>query len=205
MGRTKRASSKVAIADALFSSTKQRVLGLLFGQPDRGFGLVELIELADSGRGAVQRELERLVAAGLVTLETFGQQKRYRANQAAPIYDELRSIVEKTGGVAAVLRAALRPLAKDIELAILYGSVPKHADTASSDIDVLVVSNVLALEDVYRSLQPAEVRLGRKVSPTLYNSEEFEQRKRTKNAFIMKVLSGKHIVLIEEHDDRTTR
>lgn len=39
------------MSDALFSRTQQRVL-LLFGQPDRTFGTVELIELAKSGRGA---------------------------------------------------------------------------------------------------------------------------------------------------------
>src|SRR3954468_20735255 len=89
--------TKPSVADALFPKTKQRVLSLLFGQPDRSFGTVELIDLAHSGRGAVQRELELLAHAGLIDTEVVGLQKRYRANRSSPVYEELRRIVEKTG------------------------------------------------------------------------------------------------------------
>ena len=97
----------MGIADALFSQTQQRVLGLLFGQPEREFGTVELIELAGSGRGTVQRELERLAASGIISFTRLGQQKRYRANRKSPLFEELRSIVDKTAGVPQVLQAAL--------------------------------------------------------------------------------------------------
>jgi len=129
------------LADALFSRTKQRVLGLLFGQPARSFGTIELIKLAESGSGSVQRELTRLVEAGLVLADG----KRYKANAQSPIFEELRSIVDKTSGIPRVLRDALAPLADKIDLAILYGSVTKHTDTAASDIDVLVVSSSVVL------------------------------------------------------------
>jgi len=103
---------EMGMADALFTRTQQRVLGLLFGQPDREFGTVELIKLAGSGRGTVQRELVRLAASGLVTGTRLGQQKRYRANRESPIFDELRSIIEKLAGVPQVraVRAAPRML-----------------------------------------------------------------------------------------------
>ena len=44
-------------ADALFSTTQQRVLALLFGQPDRSFYATELIRLVEGVSGAVWREL----------------------------------------------------------------------------------------------------------------------------------------------------
>ena len=53
-------------ADALFPAVRQRVLAVLFGSPDRSFYANELIALARSGTGAVQRELASLLAAGLV-------------------------------------------------------------------------------------------------------------------------------------------
>ncbi|MDB4961555.1 MAG: transcriptional regulator [Myxococcales bacterium] len=189
-----------SLADALFPRTKQRVLGLLFGQPERAFGMMELIELAGSGSGAVQRELERLVHSGLVLTSFVGTQKRYQANQAAPIFNELRSIVQKTGGVPQVLRSALEPLAARLRLAVLYGSVAKGADTALSDIDVLLVSDDLALEDVFAALQSAEDQLGRRINPTLYTTEEFKVRRSANHPFLCKVLNGEHVVLLGSED-----
>jgi len=49
---SKRAKQQTSLADALFSTTQQRVLGLLFGQPDRSFYATELIALAAAGSGA---------------------------------------------------------------------------------------------------------------------------------------------------------
>ena len=54
-----------SIADALFTKTQQRVLGLLYGKPDRSFYTNEIVRWADMGRGTVRRELERLISAVL--------------------------------------------------------------------------------------------------------------------------------------------
>lgn len=188
------------IADALFSRTQQRVFSLLFGQPERAFGMSELIALAGSGSGAVQREVQKLLDSKLIVATTAGRQKRYQANHAAPIFQELRSIVEKTAGVPGRLRAALAPVAEQVRLALLYGSVAKQTDTAMSDIDVLVVSDDLTLEEVFTALQDAERDLGRRVSPTLYTSDEFRRRRRSGHPFLTRVLDGPHIVLVGELD-----
>jgi len=185
-----------SIADALFSRTQQRVFSLVFGQPERAFATSELIALAGSGSGAVQRELQRLLDSTLVVATTIGRQKRYQANAAAPIFAELRAIVEKTAGVPGRLRAALAPLGERIQLALLYGSVAKHTDTAASDIDVLVVSDDVTLEEVFATLQNAEHDLGRHVSPTLYTSEEFHRRRRSGHPFLTRALEGQHVILL---------
>src|SRR5438093_5103512 len=77
-------SPNASLADALFSTTQQRVLGLLFGQPDRSFYATELIGLAGVGSGGVQRELARLAQSGLVTVRSVGNQKHFQANPDAP-------------------------------------------------------------------------------------------------------------------------
>jgi predicted nucleotidyltransferase len=194
------------LASALFSATQQRVLGLLFGQPERSFFATELIGLAGSGSGAVQRELQRLAESGLVTVTRIGNQKHYQANRAAPVFEELRGIALKMFGPAEALRAALAPLAIRVRTAWLYGSVAKGADRAQSDIDVLIVADDLTLEEVYAALGPAEKRLGRTVSPTLYTLKEFERRRAAKNPFLSKVLAGERILLMgEDHAAGATR
>lgn len=195
------APARTGIADALFSATQQRVLTLLFGQPGRSFFTNELIGLVGAGSGAVQREVRRLVESGLVTVTRLGSQKHYQANPAAPIFEELRGIVTKTLGMAEVLRAALAQLGESVRLALLYGSVAKGSDTAHSDVDLLVVSDTLTLEQIYEALTPIERQLGRRVSPTLYTVAEFRRRRASSNPFLTKVLAGETIRLTDDRDD----
>jgi predicted nucleotidyltransferase len=191
----------VGIADALFPSTRQRVLGLLFGQSDRRFTVSELISLARAGSGAVQREAQRLASCGLVTLVPIAGRKYYQANQDAPVYQELRGLIDKTIGVPAQLSAALSHASERIQFAFLYGSLAKGTDAAASDVDVIIVSDDLGLEGVYQLLEPVERMLGRKVSPTLYNCAEFLQRRRRLQPFLTKVLAGKHVILLGSEAD----
>lgn len=196
-GFPKRAS---AMADALFSATQQRVLGFLFGQPDRSFYVTELVALVDSGRGAVQRELERLAESGLVAVTKVGNQKHYQANKDSPLFEELRSIISKTVGLQEPLRAALDPLADRIGLAIIYGSIAKGRENAASDVDLLIVADALTLEEVYAVLAPVEKMLDRRINPTLYTSKEFRQRRKAKNPFLTRVLDGQTITLLGSLD-----
>ena len=190
-----------SIADALFTTTQQRVLALLFGQPSRSFFATELIELTGSGSGAVQRELKRLVSSGLVNVTLVGRQKHYQANPASPVFKELCGLVIKTVAVAQPLRRALEPLADLVSLALLYGSAARGSDTASSDIDLLLVSDRLALEDVYSALIAVETELSRSIRPTLYTSKEYADRRAAGSGFLAGVLGGDHLVLIGEPDE----
>ena len=102
-------ADELSLADALFTSTQQKVLRLLFGQPDRSYFVTQIMALAGAGRGAVQRELHRLEASGLATVQMLGTQKHYQANGNSPLFAELCSIVKKTVGLEEPLRTAPRP------------------------------------------------------------------------------------------------
>ncbi len=188
------------LADALFSKVQQRVLAVLFGNPARSFYANEVIGLAHSGTGAVQRELARLEASGLVTVTRVGKQKHYKANAASPLFEEIRALAFKTFGLVDVLRAAFEPVASSISAAFIYGSIAKGQDTAASDIDVLVISDSLAYADLFTVLEEASARLGRKVAPTLYSSTEFAERAKRENAFVTRILAQPKVWLIgDEH------
>ena len=184
------------MADALFPKVRQRVLAVLFGNPDRSFYANEVIALAQSGTGAVQRELAALLDAGLLLMTRRGNQKHFQANSAAPVFAELRGLVLKTMGLADVLRAALAPLEAQVSTAFVYGSVAKQQDTAHSDIDVLIVSATLGYADVFGALESATTQLGRKVNPTLYTPEDISKRMAQDNAFVTRVLQQPKIWLI---------
>jgi predicted nucleotidyltransferase len=199
--RASAAKRHVSLADALFTGTQQRLLALLFGQPGRSFYATEIIGLAGAGSGAVQRELARLQQSGLITVQPVGNQKHYRANTASPVYAELSAIVEKTFGLAEPLRAALAPLAKRISAAFVYGSVAKQQDTASSDVDLMIISDGLSYPDLYTALEDVSQRLGRTVNPTICTHKELAKRVKSGESFVTRVLQQPKIWLIGGEDD----
>jgi predicted nucleotidyltransferase len=159
--------TKPSLSDALFSKSQRRVLGILFGNAERSFYANEIVRAARAGVGAVQRELEGLAAAGLVTVTRLGNQKHYQANRGSPIFDELRSIVAKVlapvdataGPAAPVLQqpraqyvvgarpARLRIRKKEIAALCrkygirklsLFGSAARGDMNPQSDVDLMV-------------------------------------------------------------------
>ena len=189
----------LSMTDALFSATQSRVLALLFGQPDRSFYATELIKRIGAGSGAVQRELSRLEQSGLVTVKRIGTQKHYQANPVSPLFNELQGIVRKTVALAEPLRVALTPFAPKIAAAFVYGSVAKRRDTATSDVDLMVVSDSVSYPDLFAALEPVAAQLGRPVNPTVYTRKQFAKR-RQENAFVRRVLAQPKVWVIGSDD-----
>lgn len=183
-----------SISDALFTTTQQRVLGALYGQPQRSLTVSELIASTGAGSGAVQRELAKLTASGLLTMRPVGNQKHYQANPAAPIHQELVGIVQKTVGVADVVRDALDPLAPRIERAFVFGSVARGEAGPRSDVDLMVIGDATFAE-VVDAVYPLHERLGREVNPIVLRAKEFRARAKDPG-FIARVMSGPRIMLI---------
>lgn len=187
---------KTTSINALFSKVQQRVLGILYTQPNLVFYTNEIIRLTHSGTGAVQRELEKLAAADLVVVSQVGNQKRYQANPDSPFFKELRSIVLKSFGMADILKTALEPLLDKIFIAFIYGSIAKQEDTAKSDIDLMVIGDKLNYGDIFQFLVEPEKQLGRKINPTFYSLSDWKSKSSQGNNFINKVKKQSKIFLI---------
>ncbi len=200
MGRATIAT-RVGLADALFTRVQQRVLGLLFGQPDRRFQSAELIRLAKGGTGAVHRQLGRLASAGLVTVTQSGNQKHYQARRDSPIFEDLHRLVVKTVGLAEPLRQALGPKAGAIRAAFVYGSAAKGTDKATSDIDLLVISDSLSYAEVFEAVQPAEAALGRTVNPTVLTLAEWRSKRARVDSVAARIAQQPRVFVIGSDDD----
>jgi len=185
---------------SLFSQSKQRILGLLFLHPERQFYLREIMRLTGVSQGTLHRELKPLVRDGILVSEKRGNQVFYSVNKDNPIYGELRGIVIKTFGIVDVLRTALKPLAKKIKFAFLYGSVASSEETARSDIDLMIIGKLTFLEASV-AISKAEEMLGRTVNPTIYPIEEFRRKLKSNNHFVNSVINTSLIFLIGEQDD----
>lgn len=196
-----REAPRASLADALFTPVQQRVLGLLFGQPDRRYQSAEIIRLARGGVGAVHRQLSRLASSGLVTVTQVGNQKHYQARQDSPVFEDLHGLVVKTVGVVEPLRKALGRLAKNIRAAFVYGSVAKGSDKATSDIDVLVISDTVTYPDVYEAFQEAEAALGRTINPTVMTPAQWRAKRSRSESFAARVAAQRRLFVIGSDDD----
>jgi predicted nucleotidyltransferase len=206
MGYKKSAGqTSASISDALFTKTQQRVLSVLFGNAARSYYASEIIGRAQIGNGAVQRELARLEASGLITSERIGNQKHFRANEKSPVFEQLRELVLRTSGLADVLRTALAPLADQLTTAFVFGSIARGEDTASSDVDLLVISDSLTFADLFGVLDAAARTLGREVNPTVYSQRELATLRRKKNSFVERVMEQPRIWIYGDEDALSAR
>ena len=191
----------VSISNALFSKVQQRVLGLIFAHPERSFYASEIVRSVHSGRGAVERELLRLQLSGLVSVEHLGNQKHYRANPQSPVFEDLQGLVLKTVGLTEPLKKCLEPYADQIKAAFVFGSVAKAADTAKSDIDLMVIGDDLNQLDLYTASQKAEQLLRRKVSPLFLSPKDWQRKASVKGSFINKISAQPKLFIFGSEKD----
>jgi predicted nucleotidyltransferase len=188
------------ISDYLFNKTARSLMALLYGRPDEEFYINQLMKATGSGSGAIQRELKRMTEAGLIIREKKGNQVYYQANSKSPIFNELKSVVRKTFGVADVIREALVPFAKDIKAAFIFGSIAKSTDDRKSDIDVMIIGDI-TFDDAVSSVMKAQSVLSREINPIVYPVAEFRKRVVEKHDFITDVMQGEKIFLVGDEDE----
>ena len=189
------AFARSQLSAALFGQTRRAILALLFGHPDQSYHLRQLVRSAGVGLGAAQREVKRLSNAGIIRRTVSGSQVLYQANPECPIYGELKGLMVKTTGVADVLRAALAPLAAQIRVAFIYGSVAKLAQRNGSDVDVMVVGEP-TFGEVVSAVGNAQETLAREVNPTVYSPTEFRSKLNGGHHFLTAVIGGGKLFLI---------
>ena len=185
----------MSLSKVLFGDSRKAILALLYGHADEQFYLREIVRRAGTAIGATQRELGQLTGVGLLHRVRRGNQVYYQANRENPIFAELKSILSKTSGIRDVLQEALAPLAGPIKLAFVYGSIARNEETASSDVDLMVVGEV-GFADVVSALRQIEAKLGREVNPTVFGPREFREKLAAKDHFLSTVAKEKKLFVM---------
>jgi predicted nucleotidyltransferase len=186
------------LTDLLFGTYRKKVLSLLLLHPNMDYHVRELARQTGTAPGTLHKELARLAAAGLLLRKEQGNQVRYQANQQCPVFPELAGLLRKTTGAAEILTTALTPLQP--ALALIFGSVASGTETASSDVDVLIIADV-GFADVVAATYPAQAELGREINPVVYSVQEFRRRVQEQDAFIQDMVSKPKIFLIGTEND----
>ena len=188
------------LMEMLFGNYRQRVLSLLLLHPDSSYYVRELARLTGTSAGTLHKELTRLAQAGLLLRQEQGNQVRYQANRACPLFPELASLFRKTSGLVDVLAEVLQPLGDGIILAFVFGSMARGEAQPGSDVDLLLLGSPV-FADVVKALYPAQETLQREISPVIYSEQEFARRLAAGEPFIRELLAKPKLFVIgTEHD-----
>ena len=189
-----------SISDLLFPNQyRRKVLGLLLMRPEQQIHLRELARVIGAAPGTLKKELDALCEAGLLRAERVGNQVRFCANTAHPVFPELQALIRKTIGLADALRLSLAPLAGRIDAAFIFGSMASGTESAGSDIDLMVVGDA-GFAEIVDATYAAQATLGREINPKVISASEWQAKKAERNAFLQDVLNKPRIMLIGDAD-----
>ena len=193
---------RASLADALFPKVRQRVLAVLFDAPERSFYMGEVIALAHSGTGAVQRELADLAAAGLLTVHKQGKQKHYQVNANAPVFDALGALVSQTIGVHNVIRASLARVRDQVNAAFVIEQAPTPQLTP---VTVMLFGNDAGNGAVSDAMQGAANILARQVSFTLHTADSLAAALEQDSRFLTRLLQTPKTWIVGSEDTLFTQ
>jgi predicted nucleotidyltransferase len=147
----------------------------------------------------IRKELARLEGDGVFLSRRKGNSIYYFLNKSYPLFDELKSIVFKTIGIRGLLREMLSKI-KGVEVAFIYGSFAKREETAKSHIDLLIIGEIDDSRFI-RRINKLEERLKREINYSVFGMDEFKQKMKEKDLFIIDLFKHPKIFLIGDPND----
>jgi predicted nucleotidyltransferase len=174
----------------LFHSPAQaKLLRRIFFEPEgEPESLSALARWTEIPLSTVQREVNVLEQAGLVSSNRIGNTRLVTPNRESPYYRDLASLLLTAFGPTAVLGSVLRRVPR-IDQAYIYGSWARRylgeASQPPRDIDVLVVGEP-SPDAVYSAARRAEGELNMEVNPVLASPGEWT----TPRGLLRRIKSG---------------
>ena len=195
------------IEQLITSRARVKVLARLLLHPDEEYYGAQLERLLDLQPRSVHRELKLLEKAGVLASRRVGRTIVYRADRECPIFPELHGMLLKTVGLGEALGQCFAG-ARGIKWAFIYGSAANGAETAGSDVDLMIIGSVesetaeQSLGDrLEEMLNEAEQRIGRPINHAVFSEEEIREMVAGKNAFVTGVLGGPKLMLVGDENE----
>ncbi len=191
----------MSVSDLLFPNQyRRKVLALLLMRPHKWVHLRELARLTGASPGTLKKELDALLAAGLLSSQKVGNQTQFSANEAHPVYPELSGLIRKTTGLHDLLANALQPLAELVEVAFVFGSMARATETSHRDVDVMVIGNA-TFGQVVNALYYVQNTLAREINPKVMTRSEWQSKRAEANTFVQELLDQPKIFLMGAAND----
>lgn len=186
--------------ERLFTSkTRVKLLEEFLLKPDTEFHIRELARIVNNIPIHVQEELKNLQLAGLLESRKQGNMVLYKLRKQSPISEDLKRIFLKTESIGKEILTKL-PNKEKIRYALIYGSFAKGTESASSDMDMLIIGSINE-DPILRSMQKIEKRIGRTINFVLWTEKEFAQKIRENITLIREILKTPVIMIVGDEDE----
>lgn len=176
------------------SKGKERILRVFFIAPRRDFSLTELSQQASVSKAQTKEILDVLVKKDIVS----ARGKRYRLNADNYVVEQLRKILDERAVLAEMIKRVEKTFSKTKISAVLIGSMTRHAEKPTSDIDCLIVCENKALPQIRKVASELGDELSetfsRYVELLVIEKREFNRLKRARDPFYVNVLSDYELI-----------
>jgi predicted nucleotidyltransferase len=102
--------------------------------------------------------------------------------------------------VTDILRAALEPVAAQIDAAFIYGPLARGAGSPDTDIDVMIIGRGIDYADVIPHFIAAAKYLGRAINPSVYRADEWRRKLAYGNRVMLAVMKQPKIFVLGSQD-----
>lgn len=191
---------KISPLDALFPKTRQAVLATIYRDPAREWYLSDLARKIGVTPSSLQREVVRLVQAGILRRRDDGNRAYYSAETESPLFGDLHGLILKTAGLRDALAESLEPFRARIKVAFVHGSFARHEERPGSDIDLMVIGRV-GLAELAPALKKTEAVLLRPINPSIYTPKEIAAKLAAGHHFLETVMRGEKLFVVGGKDE----
>jgi len=163
------------------------LLKALYFNPAGRFTTQDLVEMTGGDSGNLSRWLNRWARLGLVKKIVSGRNVEFQA-AADPLLAGLTDIVRRNDEI---MQDIANALPKEVETAVVFGSVARGEEQATSDLDLLVLGEDLSEIRVNARLKPVGRKHRREINASVFSPKEFQQLLRQGNGFALGIVNQK--------------
>ncbi len=185
--------------ELVVSKVRVKMLQLFLGSSEELYHVREIVRRVDEEINAVRRELARMEKFGLVASEWRANRRYYRFRRDYVFYQQLLQMVIKSTGLGGAIVKNRAKLGK-IKYAMMATRFARNEQSASDDVDLLVVGQIVAAE-LQVLIADEQAKREREINYSFMDEPEFNFRVRRRDPFILKLLFQPRIMLL---GDETT-
>ncbi len=187
------------LKDLFISKTRVKLLTVFLTNPGKIFYVRELVRMVSEQINAVRAELARMEKVGMLSSENRANRRFYGFKKEYIYFDELSRLVAKSTGLGGDIIKERGKLGK-IKYAVISGGYVRRRPVGVSDVDLLVVGNVV-IPQLAQLVKRSEEEIGREINYTVMTEDEFNFRKRRKDPFVVGILEKTRIMLIGDEEE----
>lgn len=166
-------------------------MGFLFFEKSETY-LREISNKLKIQPSSVKKEIDNLNELNIV----LKKEKKIYLNKKNVVVDYLKNIFIRTDYFVYPIVEVLSD--KEINFALIFGSIAKGNFKEESDVDLLIIGNV-DFSEIVKLLKKTEKQIDRDINPIIWSYEDF--MKKRKNKFVKEIFTGPVIMVKGEENE----